>query len=156
MLHVTHPHRIASCWVTCLGLVCRAGKEDNTWMTSAGESLPSMLTLAADKRQCREFVYRIRVWHTDTEQGLLNGTVSARPSMVTQRRSCCCRFAQWARLAGDIDRLLQQRRANAGSATLSAYVGGWTRLVICRHLQCRQCNWCTRRFLPRDAMHPRY
>ena len=25
---------------------------------------------------------------------------------------------QWARLAGDIDRLLQQRRANAGSATL--------------------------------------
>ena len=29
----------------------------------------------------------------------------------------------WARRAGDIDRLLQQRRANAGSTTLSAYVG---------------------------------
>jgi len=29
----------------------------------------------------------------------------------------------WARRAGDINRLLQQRRANAGSATLSAYVG---------------------------------
>ena len=28
-----------------------------------------------------------------------------------------------ARRAGDIDRLLQQRRANAGSVTLSAYVG---------------------------------
>jgi len=28
-----------------------------------------------------------------------------------------------ARRAGDIDRLLQQRRANAGSATFSAYVG---------------------------------
>jgi len=36
----------------------------------------------------------------------------------------------WARPAGDIDRLLHgaqqrgMRRANAGSATLSAYVGG--------------------------------
>ena len=29
----------------------------------------------------------------------------------------------WARRAGDIDRLLHQRWANAGSATLSAYVG---------------------------------
>jgi len=27
----------------------------------------------------------------------------------------------WARRAGDIDRLLQQQRANAGNATLSAY-----------------------------------
>jgi len=32
----------------------------------------------------------------------------------------------WARRAGNIDRLLQQRRANAGSATLSAYIGSWT------------------------------
>ena len=32
----------------------------------------------------------------------------------------------WTRRAGDIDRLVQQRRANAGSATLSAYVGSWT------------------------------
>jgi len=29
----------------------------------------------------------------------------------------------WARRTGDIDRLLHQRRPNAGSATLSAYVG---------------------------------
>jgi len=28
----------------------------------------------------------------------------------------------WARRVGDIDRLLQQRRANAGSAALLAYV----------------------------------
>ena len=28
----------------------------------------------------------------------------------------------WARRVGDINRLLQQRRANAASATLSAYV----------------------------------
>ena len=32
----------------------------------------------------------------------------------------------WTRRAGDIDRLLQQRRPNAGSATLSAYAGSWT------------------------------
>jgi len=32
----------------------------------------------------------------------------------------------WDRRSGDIDRLLQQRRANTGSATLSAYVGSWT------------------------------
>jgi len=36
----------------------------------------------------------------------------------------------WARQAGDIDRLLQQRRANAGSATLSAYVVAEHRLVF--------------------------
>jgi len=29
----------------------------------------------------------------------------------------------WARRAGDVNRLLQQRRVNAGSATLSAYLG---------------------------------
>jgi len=29
----------------------------------------------------------------------------------------------WARRAGDIDRLQQQQPANAGSATVSAYVG---------------------------------
>ena len=33
------------------------------------------------------------------------------------------RLLLWARRAGDIDRLVQQRRANAGSAALSAYVG---------------------------------
>jgi len=29
----------------------------------------------------------------------------------------------WARQVEDIDRLLHQRRANAGNATLSAYIG---------------------------------
>jgi len=33
------------------------------------------------------------------------------------------RLLLWASRAGDIDRLVQQRRANAGSAALSAYVG---------------------------------
>ena len=37
----------------------------------------------------------------------------------------------WARWAGDIDQLLQQRRANAGSATLSAYVCSWTQSCCC-------------------------
>ena len=32
----------------------------------------------------------------------------------------------WARLAENIDQLMQQRRANAGSATLSAYAGSET------------------------------
>ena len=32
----------------------------------------------------------------------------------------------WARLAGDVDQLLQQCRAETGSATLSAYVCSWT------------------------------
>ena len=49
---------------------------------------------------------------------------SACPRMTgPQQQTHCCRFAAVARRAGDIDPLLQQRRANAGSATLSAYVG---------------------------------
>ena len=46
-----------------------------------------------------------------------------RPSAGLSRRTAAG-LLSWARRAGDIDRLLQQRRANAGSATLSAYVGG--------------------------------
>jgi len=30
----------------------------------------------------------------------------------------------------EIDPMLQQRRANAGSATLSAYVGSWTQTCV--------------------------
>jgi len=41
----------------------------------------------------------------------------------------------WARQAGDIDPLLQQRRVNAGSATLSAYVGGWTQDLLSARIQ---------------------
>ena len=36
----------------------------------------------------------------------------------------------WAQRAEDVDRLLQQRRANVGSATLSAYVGSWTQTCL--------------------------
>ena len=39
-------------------------------------------------------------------------------------------FAAVGPAGGDIDRLLQQRRANAGSATLSAYVGSWTQTCL--------------------------
>ena len=38
-----------------------------------------------------------------------------------------------ARPAGDIDRLLQQRRANAGSATLSAYVVAEHKCLSCEY-----------------------
>jgi len=38
------------------------------------------------------------------------------------QRACTPGLLLWARRAGDIDRLMQQRRANAGSGALSAYV----------------------------------
>ena len=58
---------------------------------------------------------------------LLTHSMSARLS-VPLLQVCCC----GPRQAGDIDRLLQKRRANAGSATLSAYTGSWTQTcVIC-------------------------
>ena len=41
----------------------------------------------------------------------------------------------WAQQAGDMDQLLQQRRVNVGSATLSACVGSWTQT----HLHCCVC-----------------
>jgi len=42
----------------------------------------------------------------------------------------------WARQAGDIDCLLLQRQANAGSATLSAYVVAEHRLVSVEVISC--------------------
>ena len=55
------------------------------------------------------------------------------PSICMSVRLCVCPIRRlhataaglllWAGWAGTIDRLLPQRRANAGSATLSAYVG---------------------------------
>ena len=50
--------------------------------------------------------------------------------------------------AEDIDRLLQQRRANAGSATLSAYVGSWTQSCLWRCCDIRYAlpvSWMTSR-----------
>ena len=55
------------------------------------------------------------------EQRLRNGTVSVRLS-VWAYGSKPVAAGLWARPARDIDRLLHRRRANAGSATLSAYV----------------------------------
>ena len=53
----------------------------------------------------------------------------------------------WARPAGDIDRLLRQggvQQVNAGSATLSAYVGSWTQTcyILIRREQAVHKNWC--------------
>jgi len=46
------------------------------------------------------------------------------PSVGPQQQTRCCRFTGVGPAGKkNIDRLLQQRRANAGSATLSAYVG---------------------------------
>ena len=55
---------------------------------------------------------------------------AVRPSVcLSLRGPTAAGLLLWARWEGDIDRLLQQRRANAGSATLSAYVGSQHRLV---------------------------
>ena len=60
--------------------------------------------------------------------------MSVRPSvclsMADCRKSAPAGLLLWARRTGDIDGLLQQRRPNAGSATLSAYVAAEHRLVI--------------------------
>jgi len=45
-----------------------------------------------------------------------------RPSVPQQETRCCTFAAGGPAGVGDIDRLLQQRRANAGSDVLSAYV----------------------------------
>jgi len=45
------------------------------------------------------------------------------PAWADFRKAIAEGLLLWARRAGDIDRLQQQRRTNAGSATLSAYVG---------------------------------
>jgi len=45
------------------------------------------------------------------------------PAWAHRSKPTAAGLLLWALLAGDIARLLQQRRANAGSATSSAYVG---------------------------------
>jgi len=65
------------------------------------------------------------------QQGIRNGTVSVHlsvPARAHSSKPAAAGLLLWARRAGDISRLLhagaqQQRRADAGSATLSAYVG---------------------------------
>jgi len=52
--------------------------------------------------------------------------LSVCPSMGPQQQTRSCKFAVVG-TAGRRYRLLQQRRANAGSATLSAYAASWTR-----------------------------
>jgi len=68
----------------------------------------------------------------DAEQGLCNCQASFRlslPAWLHSSKPAAAGLLLWARPKGDIDRLLhgaQQRgvrRANAGTATLSAYVG---------------------------------
>ena len=51
------------------------------------------------------------------------------PAWTNCRKATAAGLLLWARQAGDIDRLQQQRRANAGSATWSAYVVAEPRLV---------------------------
>ena len=52
---------------------------------------------------------------------------SVRPSVCSTRspNAATVGLLLWSRRARDIYRLLQQRRANAGSATLSAYLGSY-------------------------------
>jgi len=57
---------------------------------------------------------------------VLNVLVTVRLSVTTQAQGsklAAAGLLLWARQAGDTDRLLQRRRANAGSGTLSACVG---------------------------------
>jgi len=51
------------------------------------------------------------------------------PASAHNSKPAAAGLLLWARRAGDIDRLLQQRRANAGSATLSAYIVAEHRLT---------------------------
>ena len=53
-------------------------------------------------------------------------TVHVRSSVCPSRKPTAAGLLQWARRAGNINRLLQQQRAHAGSATLWACVHSWT------------------------------
>jgi len=44
------------------------------------------------------------------------------PAWAHSRKPAAAGLLLWARRAGDIDRMPQQRRANAGSGTLLTYV----------------------------------
>ena len=81
-----------------------------------------------------QLCWRINVFIVYSEQGLCNCQASVRLSVPSGRRTlllevCCC----GPMLARDIDRLQQRRRANAGSATLSAYVVTRHRLFLQHH-----------------------
>jgi len=51
------------------------------------------------------------------------------PAWTHSSKTAAADLLLWAREAGDIDQLLQHQRANAGSATLLAYVVAEYRLV---------------------------
>ena len=52
------------------------------------------------------------------------------PAWAHSSKPAAAGLPVWDRRTKDIDRLLQQRRANTGSATLSAYVGSWTKSCL--------------------------
>jgi len=74
------------------------------------------------------------------EQGLWNGTVSIHLFICPSVCPAAAGLLLWTRQAGDIDCLLLQRQANAGSATLSAYVVAEHRLVSVEVISC-VCVW---------------
>jgi len=66
------------------------------------------------------------------------GRPSVRPSVCLSHRPPCAvavGLLLWTLRESDIDRLPQQRQPNAGSATLLAHVGSWSRLVCFRKLR---------------------
>jgi len=82
-----------------------------------------LLIMLYNNTFCVCFVFVIDTTRIVCRESLCNGTVSVCPGMCPQQQTRCCRFAA----VGPADDCCtagarQQRRANAGSATLSAYV----------------------------------
>jgi len=100
-------------------------------MSSPPRGVGTPIDLLAVHDSTCVFQYIRAYWHCPhNEQGFIrNGTVSVRPSVrlsvpawAHSSKPAASGLLLWARQAVNIDLLLQQRRANAGSATLSAYV----------------------------------
>ena len=72
---------------------------------------------------CINFVHATNAANHYATPPTVCGCLSIRPVSVPAN---IAGLLLWARLTGDIDWLLQQQWANAGSATLSEYVGSWT------------------------------
>ena len=75
--------------------------------------------------------------------GRICGTVRCPsvPARAHSSKPAAAGLLLWARRAGDIDRSLQQRRANAGSPTLSAYVGSWSQTCYSPRKNIFSYNW---------------